>query len=147
MSVLTDISFAKKREAAQQVETQIVNKVEHVFYWGDLPKTKEFKVEVTGEFNDWKRESMFQSEGMNYGLRIPNTASHYLKKRLDPRKHTFHFVINNIDKLSTQYEKNIGQNTNYIDLKGAKTLMMIKKKSRPKPLQISSPTLPEIEEV
>ena len=94
---------------AAQVDTQIVNKVEHVFYWGDSPRTKDFKVEVTGEFNDWKREKLHMvPPGMHYGLRVPDTATHCLKKRLDPRKYTFHFVINNIDKISLQYEKNIG---------------------------------------
>ena len=52
MSILTDISFSKPKEA-KQIETNIVNKVEHVFYWGDGPRTKDFKVEITGEFNNW----------------------------------------------------------------------------------------------
>jgi|TARA_B110001450_G_C17403836_1_gene392864 hypothetical protein len=52
VSILTDISFSKPK---QIIETQIVNKVEHVFYWGDGPRTENFKVEITGEFNNWTR--------------------------------------------------------------------------------------------
>ena len=91
------------------METEIVNKVEHVFYWGENPKTKDFKVEITGEFNNWRRQHLKQVVNNSHSqLRIPKEATHYLKRNLDPKKYTFHFVINNIDKISTQYNKNIG---------------------------------------
>lgn len=67
-------------------------------------------------------------------MRIPKEATHYFKRNLDPKKYTFHFVINNIDKISTSYEKNIGQNTNYIDLKGCDTSMIVKRKPKPAPI-------------
>lgn len=36
----------------------------------------------------------------NINASIPRDATHYIKKSLDPKKYSFYFVVNNIDKIS-----------------------------------------------
>lgn len=101
-------------------KTQVLAKVNYVFYWAPVEKSvqsnegkEQKRVEIMGEFSNWKPLLMKQIEeidkisegsGIDEDVLVTCngiTASHFLRKDIDPKHQHFVFRIDEGDELQT----------------------------------------------